>query len=183
MTVYALNIFTLAAESGSFIKAASELNLTPSAVSHAIVNLEKEFGYRIPAEEEMREEILRAGESDLVDVLVHLVLSHADAVVCKADTLLVGADAHPDRVLFSLRLAEIADQCKLLQLRDRIASVGHHFTHENIVVRIEPFLYDRKNLVAVDGKIAAFCRHIKSPLVFLSLKLIIVQIEQKSTKN
>ena len=45
MTVYVLNIFTLAAERGSFIKAASELNLTPSAVSHAIVNLEKEFGF------------------------------------------------------------------------------------------------------------------------------------------
>ena len=129
------------------------------------------------------QEILRAGKGDLVDVLVHLVLSHAETIVCEADAFLVGADLYLDRILFSLRLAEIADQGQLLQLRDRVAAVGHHFTHENIVIGIKPLFYNRKDIVAVDRKIAAFCRHIKSPLVFLSLKVIIVQIEQKSTKN
>lgn len=45
MSTYTLNIFTVVAERGSFIKAASELRLTPSAISHAISSLESEFGF------------------------------------------------------------------------------------------------------------------------------------------
>ena len=45
MSIYTMNIFLTAAERGSFIKTATELNLTPSAVSHAIGSLEEEFGF------------------------------------------------------------------------------------------------------------------------------------------
>lgn len=45
MSIYTLNIFFIAVERGSFVKAAAELNLTPSAVSHAISGLEEEFGF------------------------------------------------------------------------------------------------------------------------------------------
>ncbi len=45
MSIYTLNIFVTVAEHNSFIKAASDLNLTPSAISHAVSSLEKEFGF------------------------------------------------------------------------------------------------------------------------------------------
>ncbi len=45
MSIYTLTVFATVAEYKSFIKAAADLNLTPSAVSHAISGLEKEFGF------------------------------------------------------------------------------------------------------------------------------------------
>lgn len=45
MNIYPWYIFITVAEQKSFIKAASELNISPSSVSHAIAKLESECGY------------------------------------------------------------------------------------------------------------------------------------------
>lgn len=47
MSLYSYEIFNTVVECGSFVKAAEILNLTPSAISHTISNLEKKFGFKI----------------------------------------------------------------------------------------------------------------------------------------
>lgn len=44
MKTFTYQIFASVAENASFKKAAKELNITPSAVSHAIANMENELG-------------------------------------------------------------------------------------------------------------------------------------------
>lgn len=45
MSINSYQIFVTVTEQGSFIKASHLLNITPSAISHSIAGLEKEFGY------------------------------------------------------------------------------------------------------------------------------------------
>lgn len=45
MSINSYQIFVTVTEQGSFLKASHLLNLTPSAISHSIAGLEKEFGY------------------------------------------------------------------------------------------------------------------------------------------
>ncbi len=47
MSIYGYTIFETVLEQNSFIKAASILNLTPSAVSHAIAKLERDVGFQL----------------------------------------------------------------------------------------------------------------------------------------
>jgi DNA-binding transcriptional LysR family regulator len=47
MTLLSYQIFKTVVEQGSFIKAAEILNITPSAVSHAISSMEEELGFHI----------------------------------------------------------------------------------------------------------------------------------------
>ena len=44
MSLYSYRIFQKVVQSGSFVRAAEDMNLTPSAVSHSIAKLEDEFG-------------------------------------------------------------------------------------------------------------------------------------------
>ena len=47
MAQFSYQIFATVVETGSFAKAAAKLNVTPSAVSHAVSQLEREFGFPI----------------------------------------------------------------------------------------------------------------------------------------
>ena len=47
MSLYSYKVFLEVADSGSFVKASEKLNLSPSAVSHAVKALEKEFGFTL----------------------------------------------------------------------------------------------------------------------------------------
>ena len=47
MTLLTYQVFKTVADIGSFHKAADILGLTPSAISHAITNLEKELGFTV----------------------------------------------------------------------------------------------------------------------------------------
>lgn len=47
MSLYSYQVFEMVVEQGSFVKAANELNLSPSAVSHTIAKLETEFGFSL----------------------------------------------------------------------------------------------------------------------------------------
>ena len=45
MTLFSYEIFDAVARQGSFNKAAQQLHLTPSAISHAIAVMEEELGF------------------------------------------------------------------------------------------------------------------------------------------
>ena len=47
MSLYSYRVFLEVVDSGSFVKASEKLNLSPSAVSHAVKNLENEFGFSL----------------------------------------------------------------------------------------------------------------------------------------
>lgn len=47
MTLLSYQVFKSVVEQGSFLKAAEVLNLTPSAISHAISSMEHEFGFQL----------------------------------------------------------------------------------------------------------------------------------------
>ena len=47
MSLYSYRVFLEVVDSGSFVKASEKLNLSPSAVSHAVKSLEKEFGFSL----------------------------------------------------------------------------------------------------------------------------------------
>ena len=48
MTLFSYEIFDAVARQGSFNKAAQQLHLTPSAISHAIAVMEAELGFIQP---------------------------------------------------------------------------------------------------------------------------------------
>ncbi len=47
MSLYSYKVFLEVVDAGSFVKAAEKLNLSPSAVSHAVKALENEFGFSL----------------------------------------------------------------------------------------------------------------------------------------
>ena len=47
MTLFSYEIFDAVARQGSFNKAAQQLHLTPSAISHAIAVMEEELGFAL----------------------------------------------------------------------------------------------------------------------------------------
>ena len=41
-----------------------------------------------------------------------------------------------------------------------VSYIESHFTKENVMIRIQPFLYDRKNIFTVNRKISTFFSHV-----------------------
>lgn len=68
MTLIKYRVFRKVAETGSFTKAALELNMTQSAVSHAIASLEKDMGFALFKRNKNKIDLTNEGESILVHV-------------------------------------------------------------------------------------------------------------------
>ena len=98
------------------------------------------------------DEIRRSGERDLVDILLYFVSRHSETVIGKGHRFLLGAYNHIDARLIIKRSFILAHHFKFLELSDRITSVGDQFSDENVVIRIQPFLDNRENILAVNGK-------------------------------
>ena len=89
------------------------------------------------------------GKSDLVNILFHLVRRHADTVINKFQRLFFRIDYHFYLCLIIIRQNTFSHHFQLFPLRNRIAPVGNHLSHENIMVGIQPFFDNRKNIIAV----------------------------------
>ena len=70
------------------------------------------------------QKFLRAGEGDLGDVPLHLVLGHADAVIRDDQLLFIRVDGDDDLGLIALLVRRLADAAQALQLFDGVAAVG-----------------------------------------------------------
>ena len=79
------------------------------------------------------EEVVYAGECNLVDVFVDFLFGHAYAVVayCQSLVLFVKRYAHGQVAKLSLELAFL---CQCLHLLRCVNGVAYHFTQENLVV-------------------------------------------------
>ena len=113
------------------------------------------------------QKLCSTGESDLCDVLFHLIRCHTETIIDKLHGLGLRIHNDLDLCLIIIRQLILAHHVQLFQLGDGIASVGDQLTHENIVIGIQPFFNDRKNIIAVDRQIAMFLCHSKSHSFFV----------------
>ena len=96
-------------------------------------------------------ELCRAGKCDLSDIFLHFIRCHTKTIIDKLHRLLFRIDDHFNLRLISLREFILSHHVQFFQLCDRVASIGYHLTYKNIMIRIHPFLYDRKYILAVNG--------------------------------
>ena len=92
------------------------------------------------------QELCCAGKCDLGNILLHLVSGHTKTIIDKLQRLFLRVDLHLDRRLIVVRKLVLTHHIQLFQLGDRVASIGNHLTDENIMIRINPFLYNWKNV-------------------------------------
>ena len=96
------------------------------------------------------QEIVGAAKGYLVDVLVNLLLGHTDAAVADYQLLLV--DFHLDGQVAQLAF-ELAARRQCLKFLCGIYSIRNQFTKKYLVIRIEEFLNDRKNILGLNIQI------------------------------
>ena len=99
----------------------------------------------------------RAGERDLIDVGLDLVLGHAHAVVDEAELARGLIHLHVDGA--ALRGGAVHHA----QLGDRVAAVGNDLADEDVFIGIQPFLDDRHDILSVDGYVALNRFHNEKP--------------------
>ena len=93
--------------------------------------------------------VRRPGKSDLIDIFLHLVRRHADPVINKFQRLFFRVDHYFYFRLVVIRQNTFSHHFQFFPLCNRVASVGNHFPHENVMVGIQPFFDNRKNIIAV----------------------------------
>ncbi len=84
-------------------------------------------------------------EGNLVDILVHFLLRHTDATVRDLDGLGLVVHIHADGQVAQLTL-EFAGSGEGLQLLGGIHRIGHDLAQEDIMVGIQEFFDDRKDI-------------------------------------
>ena len=81
------------------------------------------------------EDVLGAGESDLVDVFVHFFGAHADTVVDNADSFIILVDLDFDGQVAEFAVG-FAQRGQRLDLLRGIYRIGNQFSKENFVVGV-----------------------------------------------
>ena len=99
----------------------------------------------------------RAGERDLIDVGLDLVLGHAHAVVNEAELARGLIHLHVDGA--ALRGGAVHHA----QLGDRVAAVGNDLADEDIFIGIQPFFDDWHDILRVNGYVALNRFHNEKP--------------------
>ena len=98
------------------------------------------------------QEIIGAGEGDLVDVAVNLFSGHADASVTDGQCarFFVDADAHGQVAQFTFKLTFHGERFQFL---GGIHCVADDFAKEDFVVTVEEFLDDGENVFGCNSDI------------------------------
>ena len=91
-----------------------------------------------------------SGKCDLCDIFFYLFRSHSQTIINKLQRLLFRIHQYLDLAFVIVRKLIFSHHIQLFQLRDRIAAIGNELSHKNVMIRIHPFLNDRKNIVAID---------------------------------
>ena len=91
------------------------------------------------------EEVLRAGEGDLVDIAIDLLGGHTDTAVDYMDGFVVFVDLHVDGEIAEFAVG-LAQTDKRFEFLCGIYCVGNQFSKENLVVRIQEFLDHGKDI-------------------------------------
>ena len=107
------------------------------------------------------EKFLCAGKSNLCDILFDFFLGHADTVIGNRDRLCLSieGDVNAGGSAVILGFTDLAQAAVLL---DSIAGIGDYFTDKNILVGIEPFFDDRKQIFRINCNLT-FSFHVGIP--------------------
>ena len=95
-------------------------------------------------------EFSSAGESDLCDILLHLIGRHTDTVILEFQCFFLVVDIDGDLRFITLGKFDLSDRIQFLSLGDRITAVGNQLTDKNILVRIHPLFDNRENILTVN---------------------------------
>jgi DNA-binding transcriptional LysR family regulator len=127
-----LNAFVALAKRGSFTLAGEELNLTQSAVSHAIKILENDVGCRLVDRDGRRVQLTEAGDRFLM---------HAENILREMEAMRSDTDSHSTHGRTRLRLGASTTACHLI-----LPTVVREFRARfpRCSVRIEPGDYGRQ---------------------------------------
>ena len=102
------------------------------------------------------QELARGRERDLVDVLVHFLLGHADAFVDDLEGLLLLVQLDADLEVAQLGLA-VAGSGEGLQLLGGVHRVRDKLAEENLVVGIQELLDDGENVLGGYADLSFVC--------------------------
>ena len=80
------------------------------------------------------QELCSAGECDLGNIFLYLVSRHSDAIVCELQRLFFWIYLNLDAGLIDIPKLVFTHHIQFLKLRNRVAAIGYHFAHENIMV-------------------------------------------------
>ena len=100
------------------------------------------------------QEILGTGKGHLVDVALHLIGVHADAVVRDGQRLGLAVDADVDQPLRAL--AAVASHRRHAPLADGIHAIAHQFPQEHLMAAVDGLLDDREDVLGVDLDLTLF---------------------------
>ena len=100
-------------------------------------------------------EIESAGERNLTQILIKLLLCHSDAVVRYGYrfVLLIGLHGYTIIVIY---IGHLSERTQSAELRDCVTGIGNDLAQENILIRIEPFFYDREYVLGFNRYPAFF---------------------------
>ena len=96
------------------------------------------------------DKIRGTGERDAVNILLHLVRRHAQSVIDHLDRLVLRAHNDLDLCLVIIRQGILSHHIQLLQFGDGVAPIADQLAIKDIMIRIQPFFNDRKQIFAVD---------------------------------
>ena len=103
------------------------------------------------------QEILGTGEGHLVDVALHLIGRHANAVVADGDGL--GLTIHRDPDGSVIPFAAVAGHGGHAALADGVDAIAHKLPKKHFVAGINGLLDDRENVFGVDLNLTLFLQH------------------------
>ena len=100
------------------------------------------------------QEVFGTGEGHLVDVALHLISVHADAVIGDREGLRFAVDSDRDQALRPL--AAIARHGRHAALADRIHPVTHQLPEEDFMAAVDGLLDDGEDVFGVNLNPALF---------------------------
>ena len=95
-------------------------------------------------------ELCCTGKCDLSNILLNFLSCHTKSVIDKLHCFLFWIDNYFNLRFIIFREFIFSHHVQLFQLSDRITSVGYEFTYKDIMIGINPFLDNRKNVFAVN---------------------------------
>ena len=103
------------------------------------------------------QEILGAGEGHLVDVALHLIGGHADAVVADGERFGFAIHTDPDGPV--IPFTAIAGHRRHAALADGVDAIAHQLPQKHLMAGINGLLDDRENVFGVDLNLTLFLQH------------------------
>ena len=100
------------------------------------------------------QEFLGAGEGHLIDIALHFIGGHADAVVTHGDGFFFSIDADAD--LAFLALAAVPCHGGHAALLDRIDAIADQFPQEHLMAGIDGLFDDREDVLGMDLNLTLF---------------------------